>query len=121
MVTQGSQDSYGGPVWWIAVNRAQTYIAAACEDGCIRLFELADPDEIAVPTAAGAGLTYKKAFSKQEGRVLCVDWHPNNQDLFSGASDGTVRRWNAKTGTSLLFLSLVLACARVLVLILFLV
>ena len=32
------------------------------------------------------------------GRVLCLSWHPNNNVLVAGASDGTVRVYNIKSG-----------------------
>lgn len=40
-----STDSYGGPVWDIALNRSQKRLAAATEDGTIRIFDIATPGE----------------------------------------------------------------------------
>ncbi len=51
------QDSYGGPVWDLKTNHARNTIAAACEDGSVRLFT---PSE-------DSGLQFLRAFSRQEG------------------------------------------------------
>ena len=53
---QAAADSYGGPVWCMAANRASTLLAVGCEDGCVRLFDLAE-----------GGLVYKRSFEPQKG------------------------------------------------------
>ncbi|KAK2550404.1 U3 small nucleolar RNA-associated protein 4-like protein [Acropora cervicornis] len=68
-------DSFGGAVWCLTVNRGRTCIAAGCEDGSVRLFEITD-----------------------DGRVLCVSWHQNDNMLVTGASDSTVRVFNVTSG-----------------------
>ena len=50
-------DSMGGAVWCIAVNPQQTILAAGCEDGCIRLFDIAD-----------GGFEYMRSFEPTKGK-----------------------------------------------------
>jgi len=47
-------------------------------------------------------IQFYKAFSRQEGRILSISWHKNDKDIFTGASDGTIRRWNTETGQCIL-------------------
>ena len=47
---------------------------------------------------SGGALEYARSFDKQEGRILSVDWDQDGQSLVSGASDATIRVWNATTG-----------------------
>ena len=47
---------------------------------------------------SGGALEYARSFDKQEGRILSVDWYEDGQSLVSGASDSTIRVWNATTG-----------------------
>lgn len=80
-------DSFGGAVWCLTVNRGRTCIAAGCEDGSVRLFEITDD-----------GFFYSKSLDQQQGRVLCVSWHQNDNMLVTGASDSTVRVFNVTSG-----------------------
>ncbi len=34
-------------------------------------------------------------------RACCVAWHADDHDLVAGYADGTLRRWNAKSGNNL--------------------
>ncbi|KAJ3367776.1 U3 small nucleolar RNA-associated protein [Allomyces arbusculus] len=85
-----SVDATGGGVWSLAVNPAGTLLAAGCEDGCIRLYDIADDD-----------WTLLRTFNKQLGRVLCLAWHPSGDYLVSGSDKSTLRKWDVKTGTTL--------------------
>jgi len=76
------EDSYGGAIWSIAVNPDETLIAAACDDGCVRLFDISE------------GLRYSKSFQIQKGRMLAVAWHPKGKAIFSSSSNATVYRWD---------------------------
>jgi len=49
-------ESNGGAVWCMAVNHSQTLLAAGCQDGCVRLFNIAD-----------GLLEYVKTLDKQDG------------------------------------------------------
>ena len=51
-------DSFGGPVWAIEPNHSGTMLAAGCEDGCVKLFDISD------------GLVYTRSLDKQDGRWL---------------------------------------------------
>lgn len=89
-IIKKTYDSFGGAVWCLGAAFNVPFIAVGCEDGALRLFDASE--EI---------LTLKKTFLKQEGRILSVRFHPNDEDIFSGGSDGTIRRFNIKTGNSL--------------------
>eukprot|EP00742_Colponemidia_sp_Colp-10_P006807 GILJ01007294.1.p1 GENE.GILJ01007294.1~~GILJ01007294.1.p1 ORF type:complete len:682 (+),score=96.47 GILJ01007294.1:45-2090(+) len=88
-----STDSYGGAVWCMAAENSGERIAAGCDDGCIRLFRLND--------SVGEGVDYIKSFTRQEGRILSVCWSHDSAVIFSGASDGTIRKWDTLTGRCL--------------------
>eukprot|EP01094_Clydonella_sp_ATCC50884_P018314 TRINITY_DN3371_c4_g1_i2.p1 TRINITY_DN3371_c4_g1~~TRINITY_DN3371_c4_g1_i2.p1 ORF type:complete len:843 (+),score=216.69 TRINITY_DN3371_c4_g1_i2:102-2630(+) len=81
-------DSYGGPVWCLSATKDGTRLAAACEDGTTRIFDLSDPSDIA----------YVRSMSKQQQRVLSVDWHASGKDVVTGGGDGTVRRYDVASG-----------------------
>lgn len=53
------RSSYGGAVWSMAMNNAQTLLAIGCEDGGIRMFTVEDGE-----------LEYKKAFPATTGEQL---------------------------------------------------
>lgn len=80
-------DSLGGPIWSLAANHAGTFLAAGCEDGCIKIFEI-----------AGGILQYVRSFDKEEGRVLSLDWNLDDSVLVSGGSDSAIRLWSTETG-----------------------
>lgn len=68
-------------------------LAAACDDGCVRLFSI----EPGVP-----GASYSKSLPRVEGRVLAVAWHPTARCLVSGGTDGCIHSWDVATGQELL-------------------
>ncbi|KAI7854705.1 quinon protein alcohol dehydrogenase-like superfamily [Circinella umbellata] len=84
-------DSNGGAVWCLAVNSTGTRLAAGCEDGRIRLFDIED-----------GRLDYMRSFAPQNGRVLSLAWGPEDDYIISGGSDSALRKWNAYTGETLL-------------------
>eukprot|EP01114_Cavostelium_apophysatum_P023614 TRINITY_DN894_c0_g3_i1.p1 TRINITY_DN894_c0_g3~~TRINITY_DN894_c0_g3_i1.p1 ORF type:complete len:699 (+),score=119.47 TRINITY_DN894_c0_g3_i1:61-2097(+) len=77
-----SVDSSGGPVWGISLSPDGKTLAAACDDGSVRFFDVSE-----------GRLTYVKGFARK-GRLLCLAWHPSGKFLFTGGSDGTVRKWD---------------------------
>jgi U3 small nucleolar RNA-associated protein 4 len=96
-VYQRTVDSYGGPVWCIIGDPTSKELAAACEDGCIRMFTVEDDS-----------LHYLKAFAKQKSRILSLAWHNSpagsvapQHSLYSGSGDGTLRAWDRNSGTAL--------------------
>ncbi|XP_046842982.1 U3 small nucleolar RNA-associated protein 4 homolog [Xenia sp. Carnegie-2017] len=95
MVSKINIDSYGGAVWSLAVNQEQTLLAAGCEDGCVRLFDISMDD-----------IQYARVFIKQEGRILSLDWHKDGQVLVTGGSDATIRVYEVSTGHACLRITL---------------
>ena len=84
-----SVDSFGGAVWSLALNDSGTTLAAACEDGCVRLFDLLD-----------GTLVYKKSLVGDKARILSLSWQPKSNFVVTGSSEGVIRRWNTVTGLS---------------------
>ncbi|KAJ9560351.1 hypothetical protein OSB04_005511 [Centaurea solstitialis] len=63
-------------------------IAIACDDGCVRIYNISDSDEF----------TYHKSLPRVTGRVLSVTWSPDAKMIYSGSSDGYgIRCWDAKS------------------------
>ncbi|KAJ1963957.1 U3 small nucleolar RNA-associated protein [Dipsacomyces acuminosporus] len=87
LVPKAAVDSYGGAVWCMATNRAQTKLAVGTEDGHIRIFDLTD-----------GKLAYERCFDKINSRILSVVWSSNDETIVTGSADGSVRIWNAKDG-----------------------
>ncbi|CAO2833918.1 unnamed protein product [Amaranthus hypochondriacus] len=61
-------------------------LALACDDGCVRLYNITDGDE----------LTYHKSLPRVSGRALSVIWSLDGNLIFSGSSDGYIRCWDTK-------------------------
>ena len=80
-------DSYGGPVWCLAASANREQLAAGCEDGCVRLFDVTD-----------GGLHYARAFEKQSARILSVAWHEGGSVLVTGSADSKIYKWSVRTG-----------------------
>ncbi|KAI8330637.1 WD40-repeat-containing domain protein [Chlamydoabsidia padenii] len=87
LTAKKSVDSNGGAVWCLAVNSNGTRLAAGCEDGCIRLFDISDNQ-----------LEYLRNFESQKGRILSIAWAPDDSYIVSGGSDSSVRKWNIEHG-----------------------
>ena len=75
-----------GPAWCLAIDRNHSRLAVGTEDGFVCLFSITEE-----------GLEYEKVLDRQEGRILCVSWHPDNVHIVTGSTD-TVRVWNIETG-----------------------
>ncbi|KAI8987964.1 WD40-repeat-containing domain protein [Mycotypha africana] len=90
LTAKRSCDSNGGAVWCLAVNSKGTRLAAGCEDGCIRMFDIADDN-----------LEYIRTFEPQKGRVLSIAWAPKDEFIVSGGSDSAIRTWDPKTGRTI--------------------
>ena len=95
LMPKASVDSFGGPVWTIAINHAGTVLAAGCEDGCVKLFDIED-----------GRLEYVRSLDKQEGRVLAVAWHEDDEIIVAGGADSTIRVLVAETGRTRLRITL---------------
>jgi len=81
------EDSNGGPVWCLRFNNAKNVLAAGCEDGSIRIFQVMTH-----------GLNYQKSFHKQENRILSIAWNHNDTKLVAGGFDSTIRIYDVKSG-----------------------
>ncbi|KAI9312630.1 WD40-repeat-containing domain protein [Dichotomocladium elegans] len=90
LTVKRSVDSNGGAVWCLATNSSGTRLAAGCEDGCIRLFDIED-----------GRLEYMRSFTPQKGRVLSVAWGPYDDMIVSGGTDSALRTWDVRTGQTL--------------------
>jgi len=93
-------DSLGGAVWALAVEPAAgrepgalTRLAAACDDGCARVFA-AEPGQ--------PGLAYARAMPAVAGRVVSVAWHPAGGGLVAGTSQGTLHAWDVPAAREVL-------------------
>jgi len=75
-----------GPAWCLAVDKDNTTLAVGTEDGLVCLFTITE-----------GGLEYDKVLDRQEGRILCLAWHPDCQHIVTGSTD-TIRVWNIKSG-----------------------
>jgi U3 small nucleolar RNA-associated protein 4 len=75
---------------------ASPRLAAACDDGCVRLFTV-DPG---VP-----GASYAKSLPRVEGRCLAVAWHPSGRCLASAGTDGCIHVWDVASGREALRIS----------------
>ncbi|KAJ2129567.1 U3 small nucleolar RNA-associated protein, partial [Coemansia sp. RSA 921] len=87
LVPKAAVDSYGGAVWCMSTNHAQTQLAVGTEDGHIRLFDITDDK-----------LVYQRCFDKIKARILSVAWSHDDQTIVTGSADGAVRVWNTDTG-----------------------
>ena len=112
-----SSDSLGGAVWNLAITKEESVdykqeetaqegegqeedrddrthnIAAACDDGCVRIFGV----DRNVP-----GIQYIKSLPAVEGKVLATAWHPSGTRVVSGGTDGCIHVWDVITNRELL-------------------
>ncbi|GLI64516.1 hypothetical protein VaNZ11_007785 [Volvox africanus] len=91
-----SMDSYGGVVWALAASPVSAVkpgfshvVAAACDDGSVRLFgcEGGEP-----------GLIPERVLTRLEGRLLTVAWHAGGTMLAVAGSAGNIHLLDAVTG-----------------------
>ncbi|KAJ2736369.1 U3 small nucleolar RNA-associated protein [Coemansia sp. BCRC 34962] len=86
LVPKAAVDSYGGAVWCMATNHAQTRLAVGTEDGHIRIFDITNN-----------ALVYKSCFNKVNSRILSVAWSQDDKTIVTGSADSCVRIWDAAT------------------------
>lgn len=86
---RGATDSHGGSVWALAAeplvrrDRPQR-VAAACDDGCVRVLTLAGGDGV------GAGLHHRRSFNRVDGRLLSLAWTHDGRAIAAGSSRGAI-------------------------------
>lgn len=81
-----SLEAYGGPIWTLSCNKQGTTLAAGCEDGTVKLFEVLE-DKI----------QFQKNLERQKGRIMSVSWHPSGSHIAAGMMD-MIRIFDAETG-----------------------
>lgn len=86
MTEKNTADACGGPVWCIAGSNDRNTIAAGCEDGAVRLFDI-----------QYGGLEPAKTLDKQEFRVLSLAWSKCDSIIVTGSTDSTIRVYNVTT------------------------
>lgn len=79
-------DSNGGPVWSLVANHKRNVLAAGCEDGAVRLFNI-EFDE----------LELLHVLDKQEFRVLSLAWSHDDANIVTGSTDSTIRLYDTKS------------------------
>ncbi|KAF9433718.1 U3 small nucleolar RNA-associated protein [Entomortierella beljakovae] len=82
-----SVDSHGGAVWCMATNHANTVLAVGCEDGCVRLFDIADGE-----------LALLNTFDKQKSRILSLAWSQDDKIMVTGSANSCIYKWNVELG-----------------------
>ncbi|KAF8935978.1 U3 small nucleolar RNA-associated protein [Podila verticillata] len=82
-----SVDSHGGAVWCMATNHANTILAVGCEDGCVRLFDIADGE-----------LAFIRSFDKQKTRILSLAWSQDDTIMITGSANSSIYKWNVELG-----------------------
>lgn len=75
-----------GPAWCLAIDGEARTMAVGTEEGFVCLFSI-----------TSEGLEYNRVFDRQEGRILCLAWHPDGIHIATGSTD-TIRVWNSTTG-----------------------
>ncbi|XP_025975475.2 U3 small nucleolar RNA-associated protein 4 homolog [Dromaius novaehollandiae] len=69
-------DGFGGPIWSMAASGSGTQLAIGCEDGSVKLFHVV-PD----------GVQFERSLDRQQGRILCLSWHPSETHIAAGSID----------------------------------
>ncbi|TPX65865.1 hypothetical protein SpCBS45565_g04902 [Spizellomyces sp. 'palustris'] len=77
----------GGAVWCVAVNQSHTRLAVGCEDGHVRILDVAD-----------GRLEFIKLLEKAPTRILSIAWHPVGQYVVVGGADSSIRKVDVRTG-----------------------
>lgn len=88
-----SCNSHGGAIWDLKASPADpSLLAAACEDGHVRIFKISDEG---ISFLRGCGGT------KNGERVLSVCWHGDGEVLFCGGADSQIRCLAVQSGRML--------------------
>ncbi|KAM9808140.1 U3 small nucleolar RNA-associated protein 4 homolog [Neosynchiropus ocellatus] len=85
---RSSLEAYGGPIWTLCCNRQETLLAAGCEDGSVKLFEVLD-DRV----------QFQRNLDRQKGRIVSLSWNPSGTLLAAGMMD-MIRVFDVETGRS---------------------
>lgn len=82
-----------GAGWCMKFNEASGKLAIGTEEGFVCLFDVIKD-----------GLDFDKVLDKQEGRILCLEWHSEGKHIVTGSPD-TLRLWDVTSGHPLLRMS----------------
>lgn len=80
-------DSNGGAVWCLAPNPSMTILAVGCEDGMVRLFDVAD-----------GNLEFLRSLDRIDARLLSLAWSADGRFIYAGSSDSALRKYDVSTG-----------------------
>ncbi|XP_012707774.2 U3 small nucleolar RNA-associated protein 4 homolog [Fundulus heteroclitus] len=83
-----SIEAYGGPVWTISGNSQGTLLAAGCEDGTVKMFEILDER-----------IQFQRNLDRQKGRIISLAWHPSGTKMAAGMMD-MIRIFDTETGSA---------------------
>jgi WD40 repeat protein len=121
-------DSFGGAVWCLSVNDSGRLLAAGCEDGSVRLYDLSN-----------GNFLFKRSLARQESkpgflhsffvpdtetgmltsiyhgvgvseRIVSLAWRTGKDMLAVGSIDSTIRVYNAETSMLKLFFCFLPLC-----------
>ncbi|XP_070763785.1 U3 small nucleolar RNA-associated protein 4 homolog isoform X2 [Enoplosus armatus] len=79
-------EAFGGPIWTISSNNQGTLLAAGCEDGTVKMFEILEER-----------IQFQRNLDRQKGRILSLSWHPSGTLIAAGMMD-MIRIFDAETG-----------------------
>ena len=94
-----TSQSFGGAVWGIAASPDGTALAAACEDGAVRVFDLWDDSDVTAERPVPC-LRLRTTLARRKERILCVCWSPDGTTVFAGTGAGVVCGWDVHSGHS---------------------
>lgn len=80
-------DSYGGAIWCMDYDFHSQTIALGCEDGSIKLIDVAPNN-----------LNFLKSFAKTESRIMSICWSTDGNTLYSGNNNGKIYSWDNNLG-----------------------
>uniref|UniRef100_A0A7N8WQ27 UTP4 small subunit processome component n=1 Tax=Mastacembelus armatus TaxID=205130 RepID=A0A7N8WQ27_9TELE len=78
--------AYGGPIWTVSSNSQGTLLAAGCEDGTVKMFEIMEER-----------IQFQRNLDRQKGRIISLSWHPSGTLIAAGMMD-MIRIFDAETG-----------------------
>ncbi|XP_038126152.1 U3 small nucleolar RNA-associated protein 4 homolog [Cyprinodon tularosa] len=81
-----SMDAYGGPIWTLSSNSQGTLLAAGCEDGTVKIFDVLQ-DRV----------QFQRNLDRQKGRIVSLCWHPSGGQIAVGMMD-MLRIFDTQTG-----------------------
>eukprot|EP00727_Mastigamoeba_balamuthi_P013929 m51a1_g9159 putative small nucleolar ribonucleoprotein complex (690) ;mRNA; f:134894-137354 len=94
--------SSGGAVLALSTSHDGCTLAAACEDGSVKLFRLKNE------TTAESGLTFARSLPRASGpatggasRLLCVAWGAQDATVVAAGENGAIVGWDVASGATL--------------------